>query len=305
MPAAPTATPERIKDSNIRYHDAAAADYDAKWGIDFGEIGQDQVGAKLIKALGRRPPRPFGDALEIGAGTGYFSLNLLQLGLIERATASDISPGMLAALGRSAKALGLEVETIRTEAERLPFADERFDLVFGHAVLHHIPDLEKALAEFHRVLSPGGVIAFCGEPSRYGDRLAALPKRGGALLAPLWRRALGASGAQAPPESDDDAHELESEVDVHAFAPSELARMLDAAGFERIRVGGEELLANACGWLVRSLEASAEPDEVPLAWRRFAFRSYIALQRLDAALLEPRLPAELFYNLVLSARRPA
>jgi hypothetical protein len=42
---------------------------------------------------------------------------------------------------------------------------------------------------------------------------------------------------------------------------------------------------------------------VPLRWRAFAFRSYIALQRLDAALLEPRLPAELFYNLVLSARK--
>ena len=79
--AAP-ATPERIKDVNERYHDVAAADYDSKWGIDFGEIGQEQVQAKLRKALGHRPAGPFGDALEIGAGTGYFSLNLLQAGLI-------------------------------------------------------------------------------------------------------------------------------------------------------------------------------------------------------------------------------
>ncbi len=41
-----------------------------------------------------------------------------------------------------------------------------------------------------------------------------------------------------------------------------------------------------------------------MAWRLFAFRSYMALQRLDSVLLEPRLPPELFYNLVLSARRP-
>jgi hypothetical protein len=33
-PAAPTATPDRIKDANTRYHDAAATEYDAKWGID-------------------------------------------------------------------------------------------------------------------------------------------------------------------------------------------------------------------------------------------------------------------------------
>jgi hypothetical protein len=41
-----------------------------------------------------------------------------------------------------------------------------------------------------------------------------------------------------------------------------------------------------------------------MAWRSFAFRSYLALQRVDSALLEPRLPASLFYNLVLSARKP-
>ncbi|MGH2951205.1 MAG: class I SAM-dependent methyltransferase, partial [Solirubrobacterales bacterium] len=177
MPAAPSATPERIKDVNIRYHDAAAAEYDSKWGIDFGAMGQEQVRAKLAKALGEDPTGPFADALEIGAGTGYFSLNLLQLGLIERATATDISPGMLETLSSSAAALGLEVEAVRSEAELLPFADASFDLVFGHAVLHHIPGLERALAEFRRVLRPGGVLAFCGEPSRYGDRLAALPKR--------------------------------------------------------------------------------------------------------------------------------
>ena len=79
---------------------------------------------------------------------------------------------------------------------------------------------------------------------------------------------------------------------------------MDDTGFEDIRVQGEELLANMYGWILRSLESSADPEDVPLAWRRFAFRSYIALQKVDVALLEPRLPAQLFYNLVLSARKP-
>jgi len=70
-------------------------------------------------------------------------------------------------------------------------------------------------------------------------------------------------------------------------------------------VRGEELLANVYGWGVRTLEATAEPDEVPMRWRVFAFRTYMARQRLDGALLEPRLPPQLFYNLVLSARKPA
>jgi ubiquinone/menaquinone biosynthesis C-methylase UbiE len=303
MPATPTATPREIKDANTRYHDVAATEYDSKWGIDFGAVGQQQVRAKLAKAVGREPDG-FGAALEIGAGTGYFTLNLLQLGLIGPATATDISPGMLATLSASAAELGVEVETVVSEAERLPFAADSFELVFGHAVLHHIPDLARAFGEFARVLRPGGTLAFCGEPSRNGDRIAAVPKRLGKLAGPAWRRIVGASATRLRSEDATDGHELESEVDVHAFSPAELGELAGAAGLVEVRVRGEELLANAHGWLMRSLESTAEPDEVPIAWRRFAFRSYLALQRVDTALLEPRLPPQLFYNLMLGARRP-
>src|SRR5215471_15641868 len=91
MPAASSATPDEIRDWNVRYHDLAAAEYDSKWGIDLGEVGQAQVLAKLRKAIGDLPDAGFGDALEIGAGTGYFTLNMLQARVIERATATDIS----------------------------------------------------------------------------------------------------------------------------------------------------------------------------------------------------------------------
>ena len=305
MPASPTATPEHIKDVNTRYHDAAADEYDAKWGIDFGSTGQEQVRLKLVKALGGLKGRSFGDALEIGSGTGYFSLNLLQLGAIERLTATDISPGMLKRLSGTAAALGLEVDTVATEAERLPFEDESFDLVFGHAVLHHIPDLERAFSEFRRVLRPGGAIAFAGEPSRYGDRLAALPKRAGLIVAPVWRELVRARRRAVPETEQSSGHALEGEVDVHAFAPADLRRLLGEAGFEDRRVGGEELLANAWGWGLRTVESTAEPDSVPWGWRSFAFRSYIALQKVDTRLLEPHLPAELFYNLLVSGRKPS
>jgi ubiquinone/menaquinone biosynthesis C-methylase UbiE len=305
MYAPSQASSEHIKDVNSRYHDAAASAYDAKWGISFGEVGRRQVREKIVKALGRWPERPFADALEIGCGTGYFSLNLLQLGLIERATATDISAGMLAELSASAHELGLSVSTERAEAEALPFADASFDLVFGHAVLHHIPGLEQAFREFHRVLRPGGMIAFCGEPSRYGDRLAALPKHGAHAAAPLWRRLVGAPGRVEPPVDGNGAgHDLEMEVDVHSFSPGALRSLLEQAGFVDPRIRGEELLSSLYGWVLRSLEATADPGRIPWAWQSFAFRSYLALQRLDAAILEPRLPPSLFYNLVLAARRP-
>jgi ubiquinone/menaquinone biosynthesis C-methylase UbiE len=308
MAARRDAASARIKDANARYHDEAAASYDSKWGIDLGPTGQAQVRAKLTKALGGWPEEPFGDALEIGAGTGYFCLNLLQLGAIERATATDISQGMLDALGDSAEGLGLEVETLRADAEQLPAGDASFDLAFGHAVLHHLPDLDGALAELHRVLRPGGTLAFCGEPSRCGNVIAAAPKRGAGLAAPLWRWAVGAPRRRADGDSmPDDAegwHELEREVDVHSFAPGGLAELLEHSGFTDVRILGEELLSSLYGWVLRSLEATADPERVPWSWQSFAFRSYLALQRVDAAVLEPRLPASIFYNLVLSARKP-
>jgi ubiquinone/menaquinone biosynthesis C-methylase UbiE len=302
MGAPPTA--DEIREVNTRYHDVAADGYDAKWGIDFGLLGQDQVLTKLHKALGRAPEH-FGRALEIGAGTGYFTLNLMQAGVIGSAVGMDISPGMLEALQRNADDLGLAVATVAGDAESLPLADESFDLVFGHAVLHHIPDLEQAFAEFHRVLKPGGWIAFAGEPSRYGDRLAAVPKRGAGAIAPLWRAAMRAAPFAGNGERTADGdYGLEAVVDVHAFEPGQLRHGARSAGFEEVRVTGEELLASWFGWANRTLEATAQPDDVPWVWRQYAHRGYLLLQRLDRDLLEGRLPPEIFYNLMLAARKP-
>jgi SAM-dependent methyltransferase len=306
MEALPTA--DEIRDVNTRYHDVAAETYDSKWGIDFGEVGQGQVAGKLRKLLGSAAlTRGFDRSLEVGAGTGYFSLNLLRAGIVRDATCTDISPGMVRALTANAERLGLTVRSLRADAESLPFGAAGFDLVLGHAVLHHLPDLERAFSEFHRVLKPGGRIVFAGEPSRVGDRLAAIPKRGAVAVAPAWRRALRA-GPPPPPfdhsSRNGDDHRLERVVDIHAFAPDDLVALARAAGFADVRVRGEELLANWFGWFNRALEASADPDDVPMLWRQYAFRGYLLLQQVDERLLEPVLPPAIFYNLLITARRP-
>ena len=299
---------EAIRDANVRYHDLAAEHYDSKWGINYGEVGQAQVEGKLKKALGHEPRR-YGRALEVGAGTGYFTLNLLRAGVIGRGVATDISPGMLRKLEATAGELGLEVDTVACEAADLPFEDGSFDLVFGHAILHHLPHLDAAFREFGRVLRPGGVVAFCGEPSYYGDRIAALPKRSANAVAPLWRALMraaprpSANGHQHHAWTEE--HRLEQVVDVHAFTPARLERHAAAAGFDGVRVSGEELVAGLFGWANRTLEASADPLDVPWAWRVYAYRGYLLLQTLDRSLLEPRLPPAIFYNLLISARAPA
>jgi ubiquinone/menaquinone biosynthesis C-methylase UbiE len=294
-----------IRDLNTRYHDVAAATYDAKWGIDFGPVGQAQVLGKLRKALGAEGEPGYRRALEIGAGTGYFALNLVRAGIVRHATCTDISPGMVAKLAANARELGVEVEVKRADAESLPFPAESFDLVLGHAVLHHLPDLARAFNELHRVLAPGGQIVFAGEPSRVGDRIAAIPKRGAALLAPAWRAVLRAgaapNGSSAQMHHHD--HELERYVDIHAFTPAELAAYASAAGFKDVAVRGEELLANWFGWFNRTLESTADPQRVPLLWRRYAHRGYLLLQGMDRRVLEPRLPPAIFYNLLLTGRK--
>jgi ubiquinone/menaquinone biosynthesis C-methylase UbiE len=298
----PVLNAQEIRDVNTRYHDVAAEHYDSKWGIDFGEIGSAQVIPKVRKALGGKSAS-FTRSLEIGSGTGYFTLNMMRAGMIETATCSDISAGMLSTLDLNAQRLGLEVETQVADAERLPFADESFDLVLGHAVLHHIPDLARAFTEFERVLAPGGTVLFAGEPSRYGDRLANVPKRAAGAVAPLWRRAIRARPAP-PAEGGAPEASLESVVDVHAFAPAELSEFARDAGFQQIRVIGEELLANWFGWTNRTLEATAEPSDVPWAWRQYAYRGYLLLQQMDRRLLESRLPPAIFYNLMITATKP-
>jgi SAM-dependent methyltransferase len=300
-------TADTIRDANVRYHDLAAEHYDSKWGIGYDAVGQAQVTGKLRKALGPLglPAGGFDRALEIGAGTGYFTLNLMRAGVVRSGVASDISPGMLRALSASAEELGLAVETSACEASELPFEDGSFDLVFGHAVLHHLPDLAGAFREFRRVLRPGGVVAFCGEPSRYGDRLSSVPKRGALAVAPLWRTLVGAGERNGDGGAPGEEDRLEQIVDVHAFTPGDLSTRAAAAGFSDVHVCGEELAASLFGWANRTLEATAEPSDVPWAWRVFAYRGYLLLQRLDRSLLEPRLPAALFYNLLVSARAPA
>src|SRR5438067_2878656 len=135
---------EEIRDVNTRYHDVAAASYDSKWGIDFGQVGQAQVLGKLRKVLAAQLDEGFERSLEIGAGTGYFSLNLLQAGVVEEATCTDISPGMVRTLAINAARLNLNVRTARADAESLPFAEESFDLLPGQPALHPRPDPGRA-----------------------------------------------------------------------------------------------------------------------------------------------------------------
>ena len=217
-----------------------------------------QVLGKVRKLLGPELDAGFESALEIGAGTGYFSLNLMRAGADRRAHVhGHLVRHAGRALRRNADRLGLAgVRGYTADAESLPFADDSFDLVLGHAVLHHLPDLDRAFAEFHRVLRPGGRIVFAGEPSRVGDRIARVPKRAALLLAPLWRRALHARPALDPAHAPTRAGRAPTTSSrarsTSTPSPPPTSRVAAGAGFTDVTVRGEELVANWFGWFNRS-----------------------------------------------------
>ena len=197
--------------------------------------------------------------------------------------------------------LGLEVETVAPRPSGFPFADESFDLVFGHAVLHHIPDLERAFGEFPRVLRPGGTVAFCGEPSRYGDRSRGAPEARRGLLAPLWRRWSAPRAANSATPRD------RARPRVRGRRPRLRAlAALRARSRSRLRGRarrGEELLANMYGWVLRTSRRALSPTRSPLGG---AASPSAATSPCSAStpLLEPRLPARSSTTWCLRARKP-
>jgi SAM-dependent methyltransferase len=77
-----------------------------------------------------------------------------------RVTALEPDPSAIvgaAAIRALAAEAGLPIDVVEEFSERLPFADDAFDLVFARAVLHHTRDLEGACREMFRVLRPDGI----------------------------------------------------------------------------------------------------------------------------------------------------
>lgn len=100
--------------------------------------------------------------LEIGPGSGYFSVELARRVRDGRLDLFDLQPEMLAKARRKLERRGIfnVGYTAGNASARFPFPDARFDLVVLVTVLPEIPDQKFCLIEIHRVLRPAGVVAF-------------------------------------------------------------------------------------------------------------------------------------------------
>lgn len=291
--------------AQVLYHDWEAGTYDEKWSISFDQRCIDYARDRFAAVAGM-DGWPFGKSLEIGAGTGFFSLNLRQAGVLDEVHVTDISPGMVEVAKRNARGLGFGIDGRVADAEALPYDDETFDLVVGHAVIHHIPDVELAFREMKRVLRPGGRVVLCGEPTRYGDFVARRLSRLTWWTAirvthlPILRKRWARSKQELDESSR--AAALESVVDLHTFDPGELARTARRAGLSEVTTVTEELTAAWFGWPARTFEAAVGPERLGLRWATFAYRSWKGLSWLDRRLARV-VPAGLFYNVSVTGVR--
>ena len=290
------------KTANIVYHDWEARSYDDKWSISFDERCISYAREKFLKIA---PEKHYGKVLEIGSGTGFFIINLTQAGLVNEPYATDISPGMVEVCLRNAQNVGIKNMKARAvDAEKLPFENDFFDLVVGHAVLHHLPDVEASFREALRVLKPGGALVIAGEPTRIGFAIVGLAKRATATAMKTVGTRFGLTRPKPTKGEADPEAALEAHVDLHEFHPHMVERWARDAGFEPVRIQTEEFVSGIFGWSVRTIEALARPGLLGEKWAWFAYRNYMRLYKLDNLVTRRILPKPLFYNLLMYAEKP-
>jgi ubiquinone/menaquinone biosynthesis C-methylase UbiE len=92
--------------------------------------------------------------LEIGCGGGIDSAEFARHGAL--VTSTDFTEIGVKTTGDLLREANLPVNVMQSDATALQFEDNTFDCVYSFGVLHHIPEIRKALSEIQRVLKPGG-----------------------------------------------------------------------------------------------------------------------------------------------------
>jgi len=135
----------------------SACPYSQRWLLAFPRPGLTR--ARLAAAL---EPKPGERLLEIGPGTGHFTLAMAERVAPGGSVAAfDLQQEMLDALAARAAREGVEnIEPRQGDATSLPYEDASFDGAFLVTVLGEVPDQDAALRELRRVLRPGGRVVF-------------------------------------------------------------------------------------------------------------------------------------------------
>lgn len=145
--------PHRIDKTRLRQRfDRAAASYDE------AAVLQHEVAGRMLERLRlvRIDPRVI---LDVGCGTGRGTAALVDRYRKARVIALDLAPGMLRQTRRRLR-WRRRAALVCADAERLPLAEGRVDLLYSNLTLQWCNDLDATFAGFRRVMRTGGVLMF-------------------------------------------------------------------------------------------------------------------------------------------------
>jgi SAM-dependent methyltransferase len=154
--------PERVKEETIRHWTADPAGASLAAGFERGTPGFFEAVERTryglypwLLADYLQSDRWTGkDVLEVGVGLGTDHLQLARAGA--RLAGVDITPASIDSTRKLLDLHDYESELAVADAELLPFDDSTFDCVYSFGVLHHTPDMNRAIRELQRVLRPEG-----------------------------------------------------------------------------------------------------------------------------------------------------
>jgi ubiquinone/menaquinone biosynthesis C-methylase UbiE len=140
-----------VKQQVAAHWDRRAAHFDEDFGHSIRTAAERAAWDRILDLI-----LPAGDALEaldIGCGTGFFSLELAFRG--HRVTGVDFAPSMIAQARKKAAERHATIRYEEADAEQLPFAAGSFDMAVSRHLLWTLPHPERAMDEWIRVLRPG------------------------------------------------------------------------------------------------------------------------------------------------------
>lgn len=267
--------------------------YDERFGISYDEHTALQAAREAQRLLGTTP---YERVLDVGCGTGFLGLGLAHVGQAGELHLSDISPGMLGRARDNADSLGVDAVFTRATATALPYPDHSFDAVVTRGVLHHLHDVPTALAEWRRVVRPGGPVLALSEPTPWADRIGGWTARtalGGLKVARRAARAIGRPLSAHDEETAALNHYWDlvaMAANLHVFHPDELRDLGARAGFNEVEVQGSGLLsiswAAAYYCLVGELPDLATSERA----KRLSGRVFGRLRQVDGLVAERVLP---------------